>query len=139
MTYWPKDDTYLPAWTDQNYAYGMRSTSSALSQPSLYAPSLDTIQELVLTETETEMDTNVGETTTESTAHNIVQPIMQLEIPKSLRYGDYRWWMRNRTKWAMSDIEMFVCVRNSACERTLDIPLNKQNRKDERELLINLN
>lgn len=81
------------------------------------------------------MDTNVGETTTESTSHNIVQPIMPLEIPKSLRYGDYRWWMRNRTKWAMSDIEMFVCVRNAACERTLDIPLNKQNRKDERELL----
>lgn len=30
MTYWPKDDLYLPAWTDQDYAYGMQATRSPI-------------------------------------------------------------------------------------------------------------
>lgn len=33
----------------------------------------------------------------------------------------------------MSDLEIFVCVRNAECESTLDIPLNKSNRKEQRE------
>lgn len=89
---------------------------------------------MVLETEETEIPTNVG-VITDDPSVSVVNPVVPLEIPKCLRYGDYRWWMRNRTKWSMSDTEMFVCVRNAACERTLDIPLNKSNRKEQRELL----
>ena len=30
---------------------------------------------------------------------------------------------------------MFICVRNAECEKTLDIPFNKSNRKELREHL----
>lgn len=86
---------------------------------------------------EAERELGLEETTVDST-YNAVQSFIPLEIPRSLRQITYRDWMRIRTKWALTDMECFVCVRNSDCVRDIDVSLTKNTRRQLRTALKTL-
>ena len=92
---------------------------------------------MVVEETERELGTEEIPTTVDP-LYNAVQSIIPLEIPVALRQVTYRDWMRIRTKWALSDIECFVCIRNNNCVHDIDTVLVKSNRRTLRTELKHL-
>ena len=92
---------------------------------------------MVVEEAERELGTEETPTTIDP-LYNSVQSYIPLSIPSALMHVDYRHWMRIRTKWALSDMEAFVCIRNNNCIRDMDAPLSKTNRRTLRTELKHL-
>ena len=86
---------------------------------------------------EQERELGVEETTIDPT-YNAVQSLVLLEIPKSLRNVTYSDWMRIRTKWALTDMECFVCICNNQCERDIDGYVLKATRRQQHTALKEL-
>lgn len=92
---------------------------------------------MVVEETERELGTEEPPTTVDP-LYNAVQSIVQLGVPLPLMHVDYRHWMRIRAKWALTDMECFVCIRNNNCVHDMDAQLTKSNRKTLRTELKHL-